>query len=197
MVSSLFENMVTPNTVFLLQKSISDTSGNDITVENHGLNVISDGIVCAQDAYAVIPAGSLPENVLCDNHEWTIEIKLRNTNPSSYKVSAIFGNGLYDEGMNGASRFDMMYNSNGFTIGSFDSISIPCDEGDIRWHIWKITHSSNNIFTNYLDGQTLSMSKTGFNLRAYNVYIGWDGGTSDRYGNPFEIDYIRISNTIV
>lgn len=197
MVSSLFENMVTPNTVFLLQKSISDTSGNNIPVENHGLNVTSDGIVCAQDAYAVIPAGSLPETVLCDNHEWTIEIKLRTTNSSSYKVSAIFGNGLYDEGMNGNSRFDMIYNTISFAIGSFDSLAIPCDEGDIGWHVWKVTHSSNNIFTNCLDGQTLSMSKTGFNLRAYNVYIGWDGGSPDRYGNPLVVEYIRISDVII
>lgn len=197
MVSSLFENMVTPNTVFLLQKSISDTSGNNIPVENHGLNVTSDGIVYAQGAYAVIPAGSLPENVLCDNREWTIEIRLRFTNPQSYKASGIFGNGLYDAGMNSASRFDMLCSSSVFGIGSFNAIDIPNESPDTNWHVWKVAHTSDNVFTNYLDGETRSMSKTGFNLRAYNVYIGWEGGDSSRYGDPCEIDYIRISNVII
>ena len=150
--------------------------------------------MCTENGYAQIPANALPDSVLCDNKDWTIEIKFRSKSPELSKVSALFGNGHYDAGMPAASRFDMLCSPGKISVGGFNEMLIHYELRDTDWHIWKITHTKDNLFSSSFEGETYSESRTGFNLRAYNVYIGYDGG--DRNGYPFEIEYIRISNVI-
>lgn len=191
-VASLYENLVTENTVFLLNRSLTDSSANNIPVTNNGLTVSNDGIVYAQDSYAYIPATALPETVLSAGYPWTLEIRFRCTDLNRLKnVSAIFG-----WGANGDNRFDLMFGISMITIGGFSSFPVSYTH-DLNWHTLKITHSADNLFILYVDDMYYTQEAKDISPRLQDLYIGWDGATPDRYGNPFVVEYIRISDVII
>ena len=179
---------VPAGTVFLFDKTLTDIIGG-IPVTNYGLTALSTGIVCADGKYAEIPAGTLPADVMCDNKPWTFEIKFRCLDTaSSWSSRCLFGRG------NPPSRFDVIVNKTTIEVGGMgNSISAPLN--DTAWHIYKITHTGANVFTTYLDDAfSKSTSSSGYNMRDYAMWIGSDGGS--RYAAPFEIEYIRIGNTV-
>lgn len=190
---ALLASEFTPDcTEFYLNKSLTDSSPNAIPVTNHGLTVSETGIMCTENGYAEIAANALPENVMCDDKDWTLEIKLRCTDIEALqgRVSAVFGNGW------STPRFDMMFNDQAVVIGSYDLL-MDYVFTDTEWKIWKVTHSASNTVTSYFDGLQKVCTATGKNLRSVPLYVGWDGGSEDRYGYPFEIEYIKISSAIV
>lgn len=179
---------VPAGTVFLFDKSLTDVIGG-IPVTNYGLTASSTGIVCADGKYAEIPAGTLPADVMCDDKPWTFEIKFRCLDTaSSWSDRCLFGRG------DPPSRFDVLVNKNSIGIGG---LQVPIDTSlnDTEWHIYKITHTSANVFTTYLDDAfSKSTSSSGYNMRDYAMWIGSDGGS--RFAAPFEIEYVRIGNTV-
>lgn len=203
-ISTLFDGIITQNTVFLLNKSLVDLSENNIQVVDKGLTVSNTGIMCTENGYAEIPAYALPSSVLCDNKDWTFEIKFRCTDAAAF-YSQPSGCALYgsaDEPL----RFDLLilrqnndteYNVNlgGYGIEHVGPISY-ITSGD--WLIHKVTHSSANEFKSYFNSEVLSTNKYGKDLRSIAFPIGCaiTQGTVDRPGYPFEIEYIKISNVI-
>lgn len=183
-----FDMDVPAGTVFFFDNSLTDVVGG-IPVTNSGLTASSAGIVCANGKYAEIPAGMLPPDVMCDNKPWTFEIKFRCLDPaSSWSNRCLFGRGY------SPSRFDVLVNKNSIAIGGMNNeISAPLN--DTAWHIYKIAHTDANVFTTYLDDAfSKSTSSSGYDMRDYQMWIGYDG--ESRYGSPFEIEYVRIGNTV-
>ena len=203
-ISTLFDGMITQNTVFLLNKSLADSSENNIQVIDKGLTVSNTGIMCTENGYAEIPAYALPDSVLCDNKDWTVEIKFRCTDAAAF-YSQPNGCALYgtsDEPL----RFDLLilrqnnnteYNVNlgGYGIEHVGPISY-ITSGD--WLIHKVTHSSTNEFKSYFNSEVLSTNKYGKDIRSIAFPIGCSISKAPvgRPGYPFEIEYIRISNVI-
>lgn len=194
-----YADLIDDSTEFLLYKGLTDVSGKDITVENNGLTAKSDGIYLSKERYAVIPANALPATVFTDNTSWSIEIKFRCTDvdmfysaTSANSAVCLFGNSSCDE------RFDMLATNDGrLLIGTFDD-SVFGWSIDTEWHTWKITHSSDNVFTHYFDEtQKSSQTKIDRDIRINPLYIGWnsESSSSARYGYPFVIEYIKIAST--
>lgn len=179
---------VPAGTVFLFDKSLTDVIGG-IPVTNYGLTASDTGIVCADGKYAEIPAGALPSDVMCDNKPWTLEIRFRCLDTAaSWDKICLFGRGMLP------SRFDVLASKSSITIGGM-SIDISAPLNDTDWHLYKITHTSANVFTAYLDDAfSKSASSSGYNMRDYQMWIGRDG--ESRYASPFEIEYVRIGNTV-
>jgi hypothetical protein len=126
---------------------------------------------------------------MCDNKPWTFEMRFRCLDTAaSWNNKCLFGRG------DPPSRFDVIVNKTTIAIGGMgNEISAPLN--DTEWHIYKITHTSANVFTTYLDDAfSKSTSSSGYNMRNYKMWIGYDG--ESRYAAPFEIEYVRIGNTV-
>lgn len=179
---------VPAGTVFLFNKTLTDVI-NRTTVINYGLTASDTGIVCTADKYAEIPANSLPSDVMCDDKPWTFEIKFRCLDAAAWTEESLcpFGRGY-------SPRFDVLIRKTNALVGGMNELEIPADLADGNWHIYKITHGSNNLFTAYLDDKMSVSLACSRNLRASELWIGWDG--ERRYAEPLEIEYIRIGNTV-
>lgn len=189
-------------TEFLLFKGLTDVSGNNIPVTNYGLTTNENGIVYTADKYAEIPAETLPDTVMCDGKDWSIEIKFRCADADTWKNN---GDGCALWGLGDGCRFDLIiraYSSEqykieigGFPFAHYGAIShIASGE----WCELKITHSSSNNWASYFMSDVKEFSKTDQNMREYEFPIGAaiDWGDISRQGYPFEVEYLRISSTI-
>lgn len=184
---------------FFFERSLTDRTGNT-NVINYGLETTPTGVIGADGCYAEIPAGSLPDDVLCDNKPWTVEIELRCTDVSkwTYPSRVPFGRG------DTPGRMDIIVEKDYVTVGGYDGLEIYHDFNNTNWHTIKITHTENNVFTLFVDGiQSESTTYEDKNMRENTLWIGWDGSqpvsgnaASYRYLHPFELKYIRISNTV-
>jgi hypothetical protein len=177
------------NTQFLLWGSLTDQSDNHVAVTNSGLTYANDVISCPANAYARIAAGALPSSVMCENSAWTVEIKFRcaDTSLLSSNYSCLFGNG---EVLDVDNRFDLIINDSVIQIGGMNNSFSWTPDTD--WHIYRYTHASDNSFATIFDGTTEATGYFSGNPRLEQLFVGRDGGT--RYGYPFEIQYIQISD---
>lgn len=182
-----YDIVVPAGTVFLFNKTLSDVVGG-IPVTNYGLTASDTGIICGDRKRAEIPAGTLPTDVMCDNKPWTFEMRFRCLNTSTWQNKSPFGR-------DASPRFDVTVAENSIHIGGLNSIKINTPINDANWHIYRVTHSGANVFTAYFD-DLVSNSETGsgYNIRDYAMWIGDDGTSA--YAESFEIDYIRIGNTV-
>lgn len=179
---------VPAGTVFLFNKTLTDVV-NNTTVINYGLTASGTGIVCAEGKYAEIPANSLPSDVMCDDKPWTFEIRFRCLDVTAWTEEYLcpFGRGI-------GPRFDVLITKTTVHVGGINELEVTADLADGEWHIYKITHTSENVFTAYLDGKVSDSTTTTKTIRTADLWIGHDG--ESRYAAPLEIEYIRIGNTV-
>lgn len=179
------------NTQLLLIGNLSDISQNNINVTNNGLTFDNKKIVCSQSNYAYITENTLPTNVFSSDQQWTLQLKFKctNTNYMSSSYMCIFGNGNAN---NSSNRLDIIINYDTIQIGGMgNNINWQCDA---NWHTYKITHDSNNYLNTYLDNVFYNQVSFYGNPREERLYLSYDG--QGRYGYPFEISYIQISDCI-
>ena len=188
-VSSL--GLVDDHTKFLLWGSLTDQSASQIAVTNSGLNYANNTIICSYNAYASIASGALPSSVMCEDSAWTVEIKFRCmfTSLLSSDYCCLFGNG---EALDSSNRFDLMINNSMIQIGGIGN-SFGWTP-DMSWHIYRFTHAADNSVTTIFDGMVMANNSYSGNPRLEQLYVAYDGGA--RYGYPFEIQYIQISDVV-
>lgn len=179
------------HTKFLLWGSLTDQSASQIAVTNSGLTYADNIISCPNYTYASIAAGALPSSVLCADAPWTVEVKFRCPDVSllSGYLSCIFGIGEPNDNDN---RFDVLANENQILIGGMGNDFWWTQDTD--WHIYRFTHAADNSVATIFDGTTEATGSYSGNPRLEQLFIARDGNS--RYGYPFEIQYIQISDVV-
>ena len=187
---------VDANTMFLLQGSLHDKSGHvaDANIVNHGIVVDDAGnLTFPNNGYATITAGSLPDTVLCDGHDWTIEARVTITQLNQYDHMTVFGRGDNPRGDITIRQGGEVY----YNMGGGNHIE-KSNTGIIGEHTIKLTHTSSNVFMIYVDGVAGSITQgsdvASRNYRGYDLAIGTD--YYGRYFTPNVINWLRISDCI-
>jgi len=188
--------MIDLNTKFLMMDFPVDATGT-VPVENHGLipgEYIEGGYT---SAYALLPASSLPSDVMVTDHDWSFEICFYA--PSDFasvmpSVCSLFGNGQGAE----QGRFDVMLiqdaGSARLEIGGVLSYAGAVVTGDNTFIFQRASDGTINWTLNgTTDG---SLSGDVGDIRELVQPIFWDYDTEGRHGWPFRIRYIRISNSL-
>lgn len=183
------------NTMFLLQGSLHDKSGHvaDANIVNNGVVIDAGKLTFPNNGYATIVANSLPDTVLCDNHDWTIEAKVNITSTSNY--STIFGKERDPRG-------DLTVGDGRVFFNMGEGNNVQKDATVIGEHLIKLTHTAANAFMVYVDGVAGHVTQgsstvSGRNYRSYDMGIGKDAGSyGSYYFSPNTIDWLRISDCI-
>ena len=192
-------DLLDSNTRFLMMGSLSDLSSNSVQIDNYGLTV-QDGLIygSTNSGYATIPANAIASDAFVPTHDWTFEICFWAPDSSVSIPSigtTIFGNG------NVTYRFDIIINSSAHVyIGSVLNDAGAVNRGSYNTFIFQ--QSSLGARRWELNG-----NQTGENIgavgdvRQYAQPIMCEkssGGSSSntKYGYPFKIKYIRISNCL-
>ena len=180
------------HTKFLLWGSLTDQSASQIAVTNFGLTFADNVISCPSNSYATIAAGALPSSVMCADSPWTFEIKFRcrDTSLLSASYSCFFGN---SDPLDPDNRFDTIVNNSKILIGGMGN-----DFGwtpDTDWHIYRYTHAADNSYSTIFDAVKKNTGSYSGNPRLEQLYVAYSGEEL-RYGYPFDIQYIQISDVV-
>ena len=182
--------------MFLLQGSLHDKSGHvaDASIINNGIVISGGKLTFPNNGYATIAAGSLPDTVLCDGHDWTIEASVTITQLNQYNHMTVFGRDPSPRGDISIKQGGEVY----YNMGGGNHIE-KSNTGIIGEHTIKVTHTSSNAFMLYVDGAAGSITDgsgvvASRNYRGYDLAIGYN--FDGRYFTPNAINWLRISDCI-
>ncbi|MBO4490994.1 MAG: hypothetical protein J5944_06515, partial [Lentisphaeria bacterium] len=197
--SDFVANMVDEYTQFYISGNLTDQSPNHVAVSNEGLTFDGTKIICANNAYAYIPANTLPVTVLNEGYDWTVEIKFKCEDVSALgSRHGLFGNDGEIDQSGYTVRFDIFEYNNEFVTGSWQPVGgsgnmvVPWQR-DTNEHILKYCHyASTGYIKAYLDGVLkVTGEKTDSRIRVYTREfmnpIGATGASTEvnRFGYPF------------
>ena len=192
---SAWQRLIDANTKFLLYGDLTDRAGGT-AIENHGLHSDGESVYAPADAassYAVIPANSLPADVLTASHDWTLEIGF--DAPANWQTLASGKDACGLFGRNASPRFDLFaYTSSGaITVGGIINGAGTVQTGRNYFAFQRSAAGVRKYVCNGSSPGTISADAG--ELRANALYLLWLGAGT-RYGYPIRINYVRMSNCL-
>lgn len=183
------------HTKFFICGSLTDRASGT-SIENHGLE--SDGRyiyapASAPSSYAAISGSGLGSDVIVSGSvPWTVEIEFHapEWNDMTADVACIFG---YAEQ---ATRFDILVQKATHSIaigGKLDGVTgvVP------GRNLFVVQKDASGNWNWLLNGEKNGSAIGSMQARgSASPLILWEGRTSTRYGAPFKIRWIRISNCL-
>ena len=193
-----WERLLDAHTRFLIWGNLTDRAGN-VSVSNFGL--ANDGKwIYSPDtsSYAIIPENSLPSDVICKDHDWSLDINFyvpENWTAGLSQRVALFGGYSSD-------RFDvLLFLDNAFGVGSvatgiYGTLRVPGE------NLFTVNFKYGTGFSFKVNGETAAPQSpedltTGRNSRTQKNGLLCNvttGGTAQSIAYMIKINYIRISN---
>lgn len=197
-----WKSLLDANTEFLIWGNLIDRTGN-VQIENHGL-IYNEQWISSPDttSYAVIPANSLPTDVLCTDHDWSLECRF--FIPTNWMTGLSRRVGLFGCMAGGSTswRMDLLFLLSASYFTTIGGMAILANDPVLdRANLFTINFKAGTGFSFKLNGvenppATVQDITTPRNSRTQNfgILANTNVNSIDSYAYMMRINYIRISN---